>query len=182
MNRVAARLCESLRRFRPFPRFAENKQCKTSVFLSTVRRCDRSSAGISRSIRRPSSASCRRIQHAIAVHGAHSSYYLFNGLCEYHLTNDVNVGTLTFSFEGTLLTDSEDARTQFAQLHVELQSETCDWLSPAVIAWYRETVARAVKIEFDRYIASRDRSQTQMRLDAIELQCNTQGGFFAMGL
>jgi len=92
------------------------------------------------------------------------------------------VGTLTFCFEGTLLTDSEDAKTQLAQLHVDLQSETCDWLSPAVIAWYRETVARAVKIEFDRYIATRDRSQTQMRLEAIELQCNTQGGFVGMGL
>jgi hypothetical protein len=125
---------------------------------------------------------CRRMQRAIEVHGAHNSYYLFNGLCEYHLTNDADVGALAFAFEGTLLTDGEDLRTLFAQLHVELQSETCDWLSRAVIAWYRETVTRAVMIEFDRYIASRDRSQTRMRLEAIELHCNTQGGFVGMGL
>jgi hypothetical protein len=125
---------------------------------------------------------CQRIHRAIQVHGAHNSYYLFNGLCKYHLTNDADLGTLTFSFEGTLLTDSADAKTQLAQLYVELQSETCDWLSPAVIAWYRETVAQAVRIEFDRYIATLDRDRTQMRLDLIELECNTQGGFVGMGL
>jgi hypothetical protein len=125
---------------------------------------------------------CQRIQHALDVHGAHNSYYLHDGLCEYHLTNDSSVGTLAFRFEGTLLTDAEDAKTRLAQLYVELESETCDWLSPAVIAWYRETVARAVKIDFDRYIATRDPSRTRLRLEIIEQQCNAQGGFVAMGL
>jgi len=125
---------------------------------------------------------CQRIQRALDVHGAHNSYYLYDGRCEYYLTNDASVGTLAFRFEGTVLTDTEDAKTQLTQLYVELESETCDWLNPAVIAWYRETVARAVKIEFDRYIATRDPDRTRLRLESIQEQCNAQGGFVAMGL
>jgi hypothetical protein len=125
---------------------------------------------------------CRHIQRALDVHGAHNSYYLHDGRCEYYLTSDANVGMLAFRFEGTVLTDAEDAKTQLTQLYVELESETCDWLNPAVIAWYRETVARAVKIEFDRYIATRDPERTRLRLESIQEQCNAQGGFVAMGL
>jgi hypothetical protein len=125
---------------------------------------------------------CQCIHRAFDVHGAHNSYYLYDGRCEYYLTNDASVGTLAFRFEGTVLTDAGDAKTQMAQLYVALESETCDWLNPAVITWYRETVARAVKIEFDRYIASRDPDRARLRLESIQEQCNAQGGFVAMGL
>ena len=59
---------------------------------------------------------------------------------------------VAFRLEGTVLTDSDDRVTLSADLEVELHSETCDWLTEPAVAWFRETVTRAVIVEFNRYI------------------------------
>lgn len=123
-----------------------------------------------------------RIRQAIATHGLHNTYYLHNARCIFRLTNDPQQGMLEFAFEGTVLTDAEDLRTRSADLHCELRQETCDWLTEPVVAWFRETVRRAVVVEFDRYIASGDLALTLRRLQELEATCDAQGGFLGMGL
>jgi hypothetical protein len=126
--------------------------------------------------------SCQRLKRALEIHGEHNSYYLYNGCCEFWLCNDPAVGTIAFSFHGTVLTNAEDTQTRFCQLHVELQHDTCEWLTPQVIAWFRETVTRAVAHEFDKYAATGDLPRTHERLKQIEEECNSRGGYIAMGL
>jgi hypothetical protein len=125
---------------------------------------------------------CRRIQQAAEKHGHHNSYYLHNARCVYHLTNDPQVGMLEFAFEGTILTDTEDLKTLRADLQVDLRRETCDWLTEAVVSWFRETVSRAAIVEFDRYIAAGDLEQTLRRLEQEEQASDSHGGFLGMGL
>lgn len=122
------------------------------------------------------------LRRALQVHGAYNSYYLCNGLCEIRLSNDPKVGTLTFSFEGTVVTDANDAKTQLCQLYVELKEAVCDWLTPAALAWFRESVTRAVAVEFDRYIAATNPVPALWRIETMEAECDACGGFVAMGL
>ena len=100
-----------------------------------------------------------RLRLAAERHGLHNSYYLSNGYCEFHLTNDAEVGLLAFRFHGTVLTDPRDQRTHSLDLSVDLSGAVCDWLTAAALEWFRATVVQAVRIEFDRYIASSDRAQ-----------------------
>lgn len=125
---------------------------------------------------------CQRIKQAAEKHGLFNSYYLHNARCTYHLTNDPQIGMLEFTFEGTVLTDSDDRKTLRADLHVEIRRETCDWLTEPVVAWFRESVSRAAIVEFDRYIAAGDLEQTIRRLDQVAEASDTHGGFLGMGL
>ena len=127
-------------------------------------------------------AHCERILHALETHGSHNAYYLYSARCIYHLTNCDDVGMLEFRFTGTALTDAEDQETQSCDLEVELVRETCDWLTEPVVTWFEQTVARAVKEEFDRYIAAGDLDKTVKRIEQIQADSDQQGGFVGMYL
>ncbi|NQT40324.1 MAG: hypothetical protein HQ581_22715, partial [Planctomycetes bacterium] len=89
---------------------------------------------------------------------------------------------LQFRFEGTVLTDTEDQRTEGADLSVELVRDTCDWLTTPVVEWFAETVCRAVRIEFNRFIAAGDLQRTVERVRLIEAESDQHGGFIGLGL
>jgi len=127
-------------------------------------------------------ATAERIQKAIRKHGSHNTYYLHNAACVFHLTNDPGVGTLEFSFEGTVFTDSEDRKTVHADLDVTLRRETCEWLTEPVVSWFRETVSQAVVVEFDRYIAAGNVQRAMERLARLQAESDSHGGFLGMGL
>ena len=136
----------------------------------------------------PLDASAEQIDHCMAMrraaekHGAHNSYYLSGGRCEFQLTNDPDLGLLSFDFEGTVLTDESDQRTRRADLSITLAAETCDWLTAQAVAWFQETVVRAVRVEFDRYIDSGDLERTRQRLARTQADLQSGGGFVGMGL
>lgn len=123
-----------------------------------------------------------RIKEAARLHGLHNSFYLSDGVCEFRLTNALGLGAVAFRFEGTVLTDSHDRTARFTDLMVTLYEETCDWLTAAAVEWLKETVVRAVKAEFDRYIASGDLERTRQRLERIEAEMAESGGFVTMGI
>lgn len=127
-------------------------------------------------------AKAGRVKAALAKHGQHNTFYLHNASCTFFLTNDDNVGMLEFRFEGTVLTDAEDRKAQRCDLKVELARETCDWLTEPVVAWFAETVERAVLVEFDRYIATGDLGRTVARMQKIEAESDARAGFLGMGL
>ncbi len=127
-------------------------------------------------------ARLERIQEAIRQHGQHNTYYLFNARCRFQLTNDPVVGMLEFLFRGTVLTDSSDYRTAASDLQVELIGETCTWLSQPAVAFFHETVRRAVQIEFDRYIQAGNLAQTVKRLEALQSDSDQMGGYLGMYL
>ncbi len=123
-----------------------------------------------------------RIRQAVEKHGLHNSYYLHQAKCIFQLTNDRNVGMIEFRFDGTLLTDPDDKQTRACDLRVELQRETCDWLTAAVVQWFADTVTRAVRVEFDRYIAAGDLQRTIERMEQLQAESDAHGGFLGMGL
>jgi hypothetical protein len=125
---------------------------------------------------------CRRIRQTRRRYGEHNTYFLHNGRCEFHLSNSPVFGTLAFAFEGAVVTDAADVRTRVCDLRVELCPSACDWITPAVADWFRETVTLAVADEFERYLASGSVLLTQQRLQLVEDVCNSCGGFVAMGL
>ena len=125
---------------------------------------------------------CENIKAAIEHHGSHNSYYLYNAQCVFHLTNDAERGMLQFSFEGTVLTDPTDQQTIYADLQTRLERETCDWLTEPVVAWFKDTVPRAVMAEFDRYIAAGDLEQTKKRIQQLQAKSDEMGGYVGMGL
>lgn len=127
-------------------------------------------------------ARCQRIKQAVEKHGLHNTYYLHHGQCRFQLTNDPQVGMLAFQFEGTVLTDPQDLKTLGADLEVELAGETCDWLTAPVVTWFRETVHRAILVEFDRYIAAGDLQKTVARLEQLQAASDARGGFLGMGI
>lgn len=122
------------------------------------------------------------LKAAVEKHGLHNSYFLHNAQCIYQLTNDDTIGMLEFRFHGVVLTDSEDRRTRGSDLEVALSRETCSWLTEPVVQWFAETVARAVEVEFDRYIAAGDLARTQERLERIRAECDDHDGFLGMFL
>jgi hypothetical protein len=125
---------------------------------------------------------CERVKAAIERHGTHNSYYLYNAHCTFHLTNHDELGLIYFRYEGTLLTDADDLHSASCDLDVELQKETCDWLTEPVVQWFGGTVSHAVLVEFDRYIAAGDLAQTKLRLEKIETESDQSGGFLGMYL
>ena len=60
--------------------------------------------------------------------------------------------------------------------------ETCDWLTEPIVRWFAETVARAVRVEFDRYIAAGDLRKTIERMERLQAESDDQGGFIGMGM
>ncbi len=125
---------------------------------------------------------CERIKGAIQKHGSHNSYFLYDARCVFHLTNQPDLGTLEFRFEGTVHTDPDDRRTVLADLYVTLVRETCDWLTEPVVRWFRETVSKAVVAEFDRYIEAGDLAQTHKRIAAIQAKADQAGGYLGMNV
>ena len=122
------------------------------------------------------------VKNAVEKHGLFNTYYLHNATCVFRLTNDPEVGMLEFGFQGTVLTDPEDQRTLTCDLEAELRRETCDWLTQPIVAWFSETVGRAVRVEFDRYIAAGDLKRTLERVQRIQAESDAHGGFMGMGL
>ncbi len=125
---------------------------------------------------------CERIKGALEKHGTLNAYYLVNAHCIYHLTNHDEIGRIEFRFEGTVLTDETDQQTERCDLNVELASETCDWLTEPIVEWLKQSVERAVMIEFDRYIAAGDLKQTVERIEKIQAESDETGGFVGMYL
>lgn len=123
-----------------------------------------------------------RLAQAIEKHGTHNTYYLHRASCRFHVTNAPDMGYLHFNFEGTLLTDTQDTRVLHTDLQVTLGGETCDWLSEPIVQWFRETVPRAVRVEFERYIAAGDLSKTQERLERLQNDLEQGQGFLGMYL
>ncbi len=124
----------------------------------------------------------QRVKRAVEKHGQHNTYYLHNARYVLHLTNDPQIGMLEFRFEGTVLTDAEDRTTLRSDLDVQLAQETCDWLTEPVVGWLRETVNRAVQVEFDRYIAAGDLERAKQRIARLQAESDARGGFLGMGL
>ena len=127
-------------------------------------------------------ARCERIKRQLSAYGSHNTYYLYNARCAFHLTNEPELGMVEFRFDGTVITDATDQKTQDCILEVELVRETCDWLTQPIVGWFLETVSRAVAIEFDRYIAAGDLAQTKKRIELLQAQSDALGGFVGMGL
>lgn len=125
---------------------------------------------------------CEQLKRAAAKHGFHNSYYLCNGRCEFNMTNDPDVGLMVFHFEGTLLTDADDLRVGSADLEVRLGQDTCDWLTAPIERWFHETVRRAVKVDFERFLQGKDSLQTHERIRWIEAEVVRRGAFVGMGL
>lgn len=127
-------------------------------------------------------ARCERIKHALETHGSHNTYFLYNAQCTFHLTNAADLGTIEFGFEGTVMTDTGDQKTQGSDLAIELVRETCDWLTAPASKWLATCVSRAVEAEFDRYIAAGDLEQTVKRIQKLQAECDERGGFVGMYL
>lgn len=125
---------------------------------------------------------CERLKEAIERHGTHNTYFLHRATCLFHLTNRPDWGTVEFTFWGTVLTDAADRHCQHCDLQVTLARETCDWLTEPVVEWFRETVLRAVAVEFDRYVEAGDLTRAQERLRQIEAASDQSEGFLGMYL
>ncbi|MBA4019928.1 MAG: hypothetical protein C0483_22405 [Pirellula sp.] len=127
-------------------------------------------------------ARCERIKSALHKHGSFNTYYLQNGFCRFHLSNQPNEGVLEFTFDGTITTDARDEQAAGADLRVELCSENCVWLTEPVVAWFREAVSRAVMLEFNQYAVAGDLNRTRERLVLAEMEFERRGGFVGMGI
>ena len=127
-------------------------------------------------------ARCEKLKRVIATHGSFNTYFLHNAHCTFRLTNSDDVGMIEFRFEGTVLTDEHDRQTVRCDLEVELLRETCDWLTEPVVAWFKESVPRAVAVEFDRYIAAGDLKQAVERVERIQSESDQRGGYVGMYL
>jgi hypothetical protein len=127
-------------------------------------------------------ALCERIRLAAQKHGLFNTFYLSNATCVFHFTNDPVIGAVQFRFEGTALTDQDDRKTIACDLSVELEKETCDWLTAPAVEWLKETVAEAVKIEFNRYIEAGDLQKTIQRVERLNAEAEARGGYMGMGL
>jgi hypothetical protein len=127
-------------------------------------------------------AQCERIKAAIEKHGSHNTYYLYNALCRYHLTNREERGMLELRFDGTVITEATDIHTQRCDLQVELTRETCDWLTTPIVQWFEQSVPRSVAVEFDRYIEAGDLQKTKDRIARLQAETEQSGGFVGMYL
>jgi hypothetical protein len=113
-------------------------------------------------------ARCERLQQAIDRHGTEHAYFLYNTRCVFRLANSDVENMLRFSFEGTVLTDRSDCKSDRADLEVELTAETCGTVPSDVLAWFRGIVRRAVLIEFDHFIAAGRLAERVDRLGSVD--------------
>lgn len=127
-------------------------------------------------------ALCERIKRAIDQHGSYNTYFLYNATCRFHLTNRDDFGMIEFRFDGTVFTDTQDLHTERCDLTVELARETCDWLKEPIVEWFRETVVRAVRVEFDRFIEAGDLEKARQRVEKLRATADQQGGYLGMYL
>ena len=123
-----------------------------------------------------------RVKDAITKHGTHNTYYLHRGRCVYHLTNDPSRGEVAFAFEGTVMTGQKDLRTRGVEIAVQLDNETCSWLSEPIVGFLSESVQHAVMVEFDRYIQAGDLEKTEERIRQLNEQSDASDGFMGMYL
>lgn len=123
-----------------------------------------------------------RVKEAMQKHGSHNSYYLHRGSCTYHLTNDPEQGTVTFHFEGTVLTDTSDRVAKAVDITVKLGSETCPWLNEPIVGFLAESIQHALLIEFNRYIQAGDLEKTEQRIKAVQEQSDAADGYVGMYL
>jgi hypothetical protein len=124
----------------------------------------------------------RGVKQAIETHGTFNTYYLYNGICQFHLTNNPDVGTLKFSFCGTAFTDDTDQKTVRCDVTATLMAETCDWISANIVDWFADTVKRSVAVEFNRFIDAGDLEQAEARLQQIRDASDEAGGYVGMFL
>ena len=125
---------------------------------------------------------CLRIKAALEKHGAFNTYYLYNATCKFHLTNRDESGMIEFRFEGTAITDPTDLRTDRCDLAVELVRETCEWLTAPIVDWFQQSVAHAVRVEFDRYIEAGDLAKAKERMQKLQAEIEKSGGHVGMYL
>jgi hypothetical protein len=123
-----------------------------------------------------------QLRQSLHKHGVHNAFFLDNGRCVFRFANHETLGMVCFEFQGTVLTDAGDRETIGSDLRIELQSEICPWLTADAVAWLKETVDRAVRIEFDRYIAAGDLQKTIDRLRHLDAETEAKGGYLGMGL
>jgi len=123
-----------------------------------------------------------RIRQSIENHGTFNTYYLHNASCIFHLTNDPGIGSVKFELEGTLFTNQDDQIAISTQFQVRLEKETCDWLNQGIVSWLAESVPRAVRVEFDKYIAAGDLEKTRERMESMEKSLEDSKGFVGMYL
>ncbi|QDT12530.1 hypothetical protein [Planctomycetes bacterium K23_9] len=123
-----------------------------------------------------------RVKAAMAKHGTHNTYYVHQGRCVFHLTNDPQRGEVAFRFEGTAMTDTKDRLTKSVDLEITLDRETCTWLTEPIVAFLTESVQHALMVEFDRYIDAGDLQRTQERIEKINQQSDEADGFVGMYL
>lgn len=122
------------------------------------------------------------IRDSVDKHGTHNTYFLHNSKCTFHLTNDESQGMLSFTFDGVVMTDSQDLKSKGCELTIELEKETCAWINQGVVDWFAETVQRSVLVEFDRYIEAGDLGKTLQRMKEVEQAAEESGGFVGMYL
>lgn len=127
-------------------------------------------------------ARCERLKAAFEKHGSHNTYYLYNAQCRFHLTNDPQFGMMEYTFEGTVITNQTDLKTERADLQIELIRETVDWLTQPVVDWMEGSVVQAVKYEFNRYIEAGDLQKAKDRIAKLEAQTEQTGGYVGMYL
>ncbi len=123
-----------------------------------------------------------RVKQAMNKHGSHNTYYLHRGTCTYHLTNDSEIGTVVFRFEGTVMTGEKDRRTKAVDISVKLEGETCAWLSEPIVGFLSESVQHALIVEFDRYIEAGDLDKAEQRIKAVQAQSDAAEGYVGMYL
>ena len=123
----------------------------------------------------------KRVRRAVTKHGQFNAYYLYDAQCVFHMTNDEKIGMVGFRFEGTVLTGSDDLKTLDCDLEIELAGEVCDWLTADAVAWLKETVSHAVRVEFDRYIHAGDLKRTIERLEKLRAESEARVDFWAWG-
>lgn len=127
-------------------------------------------------------ARCERVRAALRQHGMHNTYFLENGTCTFQLSNQPGAGILQFLFEGTITTDDNDEHSSAADLTVELWRESCHGITEPVIQWFRDTVTRAVMLDFNRYLAADDGSHAKQRLVRLNMSIEQCTGYVGMGL
>jgi hypothetical protein len=127
------------------------------------------------------SARCERLKREIDSHAGANAYFLYNTQCTYRLANSEIENVLRFTFDGTVLTDRSDCKTDRVELEVVLVAETCGGVPTTAFEWLRGVVERAVLVEFDRFISDGHLATHVADLGRVE-DAGALCGFAGMGL